>query len=125
MADSTPMSVSLAAKTVAVGHLDDEEVVNVTSTACLYRRDCSGAVQLGSIAMRKSPSAVVPFVQVRKLGREQGGLERIETAVSPTQDMLEAGSLSVVANRRARAATSSSFVTTAPPSPRAPRFLVG
>ena len=113
------------AEPVAVSHLDDEEVVNVTSTACLYRRDCSGTIQLGSIAMRKNPSAVVPFVQVRSLAASRAAWSASRRLFRPRRTCSKRALLAVVAKQAGPRCHVLVVVTTAPPSPSAPRFLVG
>ena len=77
-------------------------------------------VDRGDLAAAGGPGA-----QARQLGAENRRLDLVQTTVDPSLDVLVSPAWPYWRTRRNRSARVSSEVTTAPPSPAAPRFFVG
>ncbi len=78
------------------------------------------AEALGGIA-----AGLVPVAEVAQLDREDRCLEGVEPVGPGGQLMVVAGLSPCVRSSRTFASSSASSVTSAPPSPQPPRFLVG
>ena len=115
------------AQRLAPARADDEQVVHVVA-AGPGGRGQRHARAGEPVAQTRSETApvVVPAVEPAQLHAQQRGLQGVEPRRGADHAVVVARLLAVRSQEAdARFGRSGSAVTTAPPSPQAPRFLVG
>ena len=110
---------------IAVRHLDREEVMRRTSCLGDDRPQGRAGESLGVVRGDLAATGQ-PAVEARQQrGAQDRRVQLVETAVEAELDMLVAGRLPVVAQRARPLRQLRVAVRRTPPSPIAPRFLVG
>ena len=100
-------------------------MVDVSGVPLRRHDDCVGAVEPAAIARGHRAALARGLLEELQPLEQHRRLHLVETGVHAELRVTIASRLSAVSRRRTWSATRSSLVVTAPPSPSAPRFLVG